>query len=103
MAKNTDRQDIENFTDSFRGYVRHCSAKSSKGYWLHSKGQSMPPMKRCCGCIGTSAKCYNKAKMPTVEAKDLATAGCGLEERLYRDKRFLRAQYAVHDTVFQRI
>lgn len=41
MAKNTDRQDIENFTDSFRGYVRHCSAKSSKGYWLHSKGQSM--------------------------------------------------------------
>ena len=38
MAKNTDRQDIENFTDSFRGYVRHCSAKSSKEYWLHSKG-----------------------------------------------------------------
>lgn len=27
MAKNTDRQDIENFTDSFRGYVRHCIRK----------------------------------------------------------------------------
>lgn len=39
MAKNTDRQDIENFTDSFRGYVAGIAPQNqAKGIGCTAKG-----------------------------------------------------------------
>ena len=34
------------------GTMLRCCAKSGKGYCLPSNGQSLLPMRKCCGCIG---------------------------------------------------
>ena len=63
MAKNTDKQAIENMSDNFRGYA--ALLRKIK------QGRFMLPMKKCSGCIGILAACCSKAWMQTVGARKL--------------------------------
>ena len=68
MAKNTDKQAIENMSDNFRGYAA-LLRKIKKRVLIAQQRAIMQPMKKCSGCIGILAACCSKVGMQTVGAR----------------------------------
>ena len=99
MAKNTDKQEIESMSDNFRGYAALLRKVKQRVQIAQQRAiyAANEEMLRMYWDIG--GMLHAKPRYRWMGQEDLATVGCGFEERIFRDQRLHGTQYAVYDTV----
>lgn len=99
--KSTDKQAIHNTSENFRGYA--VLLRKIKQRVLIAQQRAIYAANDAQDVLGYWRHVATKSGCRRLGQENLATAGSGLEERLFRNKKILSPQYAVHDAVLQRI